>query len=123
MPKTFLLLGAINVLLCVVLGAFGEHGLKTHFGEQMLSIFQTAIQYHFLHAIGLMLVGLGMFHIGHGLLRGAGYLMLVGIVLFSGSLYVLALGGAKWFGVITPLGGVGFLAAWVCFAVGIWRGL
>ena len=122
MPKTFLIAGAVNMVLCVGLGAFGAHGLKGRLSEHLLAVYQTGVQYHLLHAIGLLVVGLVMFQADHGsLFRWAGYLMLIGIVLFSGSLYVLALGGAKWFGVVTPFGGLAFIAAWSVFAVAVWR--
>ncbi len=122
MPKTFLLIGAVNMALCVALGAFGAHGLKNRLSEHLFAVYQTGIQYHLLHAIGLLVVGLVMFQAGHGgLFRWAGYLMLIGIVLFCGSLYVLALGGEKWIGMLTPFGGLAFIAAWIFFAIGVWR--
>ena len=122
MSKTFLFVGAINMSLCVGLGAFGAHGLKGRLSEQLLAVYQTGVQYHLLHAIGLLVVGLVMLQTGNGaLFRWAGYLMLIGIVLFCGSLYVLALGAGKWFGVVTPFGGLTFIAAWIVFAIGVWR--
>ena len=122
MPKIFLFLGALNMALCVGLGAFGAHGLKARLSEPLLAVYQTGVQYHFLHAMGLLVVGLVMLQAGHGaLFRWSGYLMLIGIVLFCGSLYVLALGGAKGFGVVTPFGGLAFIGAWIVFAIGAWR--
>ena len=85
-------------------------------------MFQTGVHYHLFHALGLLVVGLVMLHAGSGgALRWAGYLMLIGIVLFSGSLYVLAVGGMKWLGVFTPFGGLAFMVAWVCFGLGVWK--
>ena len=116
------MLGALNLAICVGLGAFGAHALKNRLSERLFEVYQTGIQYHLLHALGLLVVGLLLLHIGsNGALRWAGYLMLAGMVLFSGSLYLLALGAPKWLGILTPFGGVAFIVAWVVFAVGAWK--
>lgn len=122
MPKTFLTLGAINAFLCVALGAFGAHGLKQSLTSDMLSVYQTGVQYHFYHAFGLIMVGLLLLHFSKSrLITLSGWLMLAGIALFSVSLYVLSLTGIKALGMITPFGGVAFLSAWALLAFGIWK--
>jgi uncharacterized membrane protein YgdD (TMEM256/DUF423 family) len=101
----------------VILGAFGAHALKARISPEMLSVYHTASQYHFYHALGMLLVGIlaGQLRSG-GALQLSGFLMLAGIVLFSGSLYLLAVTGITWLGAITPLGGVAFIAAWIVLA-------
>ena len=122
MPKTFLSLGAINAFLCVAFGAFGAHGLKQTLSADMLTIYQTGVQYHFYHAIGLLIVGLVLFHFQKSrLITLSGWLMLVGIILFCASLYVLSLTGMRGLGMIAPFGGVAFLSAWVLLAYGVWK--
>ncbi|MEO7320927.1 MAG: DUF423 domain-containing protein [Nitrosospira sp.] len=121
MPRTFLALGAINAFLCVALGAFGAHSLKQKLSLDMLAVYQTGVQYHFYHALGLMAVGLVLLHFPKSrLIVLSGWLMLAGIVLFSVSLYVLSLTGIRGLGAITPLGGVAFLSAWALLAYGTW---
>lgn len=118
--KTFLLLGAIACVLAVLLGAFGAHALRGKLTADMLAVYQTAVQYHFWHALGLLAVGLAAAHLPASIpLRWAGWLMLSGIVLFSGSLYLLTITGTRWLGAITPLGGTAFIAAWALFALAI----
>jgi len=120
--RTLLVLGALAAMLAVVLGAFGAHGLRARLSADMLAIYQTAVQYHFWHALGVLSIGLALLHVpGSGAIRAAGWLMLAGIVVFSGSLYLLAATGARWLGAITPAGGVAFIAAWALFAWGILR--
>jgi len=115
--RTFIALGSINAALAVILGAFGAHALKARISPEMLSVYHTASQYHFYHALGMLLIGAlaSQFRTG-GALQLSGFLMLAGIVLFSGSLYLLAVTGVTWLGAITPLGGVAFIAAWVVLA-------
>ena len=118
--KLFLAIGCIAALLAVALGAFGAHGLKARIAPELMSVYKTGVEYHFYHALGLILVGLAAFHLPQSVyLAGAGWAMLAGIVLFSGSLYLLALTGISWLGAITPLGGAAFIAAWVLFALAI----
>lgn len=120
MSKLFLSIGAINAALAVMLGAFGAHGLKSKLGADMLKIFETGVQYHFYHALGLLAVGLVAYHYPEtGYLKWSGWLMLAGIVIFSGSLYVLSISGVRWLGAITPIGGISFIAAWVLLLVAI----
>jgi uncharacterized membrane protein YgdD (TMEM256/DUF423 family) len=120
--KTFLALGALAALAAVLLGAFGAHALKARLAGDALALWRTAVEYHFWHALGLLAVGLAAAHLpASALLRWSGALMLAGIVLFSGSLYLLALGGARWLGMVTPAGGVAFLAAWALLAAAALR--
>ena len=120
--KLFLVLGACNAFLAVLLGAFGAHALKTRLPADMLAVYHTGNQYHFYHALGLLLVGLVATQLpDSGLLRGSGWLMLLGIVLFSGSLYVLSISGVRWLGAITPFGGLAFLVAWLLLAMAVWK--
>jgi len=120
--KTFLVLGALCAMLAVVLGAFGAHALRSRLPADLLSVFHTGVQYHFWHALGVLAIGLLLMHIpGSVPVRWAGWLMLAGIVLFSGSLYVLSISGIRWLGAITPLGGLCFIAAWALLAWGVLR--
>ena len=115
--KLFLILGCIAALLAVAIGAFGAHGLKARIAPELMSVYKTGVEYHFYHALGMILVGLAAFHLPESAyLRGAGWAMLAGIVLFSGSLYLLALTGVTILGAITPIGGLAFLAGWACLA-------
>ena len=123
MPATarlFIVTGCIAALLAVALGAFGAHALKARIAPEMLSAYQTGVEYHFYHALGMILVGLAALHLPESaLLKGAGWAMLSGIVLFSGSLYLLSSTGMRWLGAVTPIGGVSFLAAWGLFAAAV----
>lgn len=120
--RLFLLFGGINAMLAVMLGAFGAHAARARLSAEMMAIYHTGSQYHFYHALGLLAVGLAAWHLpGSALLRWSGWLMLFGIVVFCGSLYVLSLTGMRWMGAITPIGGLAFIAAWLLFALAIWR--
>lgn len=120
MPRTarlFLILGCIAALLAVVLGAFGAHGLKARLTPELMAAYRTGVEYQFYHALGMILIGLAAFHLPESAqLRRAGWTMLAGIVLFCGSLYLLSLTGQGWLGIITPVGGAAFIAAWALFA-------
>ncbi len=120
MPRIFLMLGAINAFLCVAFGAFGAHGLKQSLSAEMLTVYQTGVQYHFYHSLGLIIVGLVLLHIPKSKsVLLSGWLMLGGIVLFSASLYALSLTEIRALGAITPLGGIAFLSAWLLLAYGV----
>jgi uncharacterized membrane protein YgdD (TMEM256/DUF423 family) len=123
--RLFLLLGSINAALAVIFGAFGAHALKARVTPEMLDVYHTGSQYHFYHALGLLLLGAIAAQVpalaNSSLFRASGWLMLAGIILFSGSLYVLAITGVRWLGAITPLGGLAFIAAWVALVVGAVR--
>ncbi len=120
--RTLLTLAGIFAALAVLLGAFGAHGLKEKLTPEMLLVYQTAVQYHMWHALGLAVIGFAALQWPHaGALRWAGVLVILGIILFSGSLYALALTNMKMLGAITPFGGLAFIVAWVVFAVSIWK--
>ncbi|MEM6638472.1 MAG: DUF423 domain-containing protein [Pseudomonadota bacterium] len=112
----------MNAALAVVAGAFGAHGLEDTLPPNFLNAFETGAQYHFYHALALILVGLTFrqYPDCFGLTRVA-WCMLVGVVVFCGSLYVLALSGITILGAVTPVGGVAFILAWVGYAVALWR--
>jgi uncharacterized membrane protein YgdD (TMEM256/DUF423 family) len=103
----------------VALGAFGAHGLKARLSPDMLGVWHTAVQYHAWHALALLLVGFAGFHLEGNWIRAAGWLLLAGIMLFSGSLYALALGAPKGLGIVTPLGGLALIAGWIAFGIGV----
>ncbi len=116
--KLFLGMGSIAAALAVGLGAFGAHGLKARLSPEMMAIFQTAVQYHFVHALGLLVVGLASARApGSPWFAASGWSLVAGLALFSGSLYVLALTEQRWLGAVTPLGGLAFIAGWVLLAV------
>ncbi|KGE04195.1 DUF423 domain-containing protein [Pseudohaliea rubra] len=120
--KLFLSLGALAGLLAVALGAFGAHALRGHLDDYARGVFETAVQYHFYHALALVLVGvLLLSQPATTLLKSSGWLFLIGIAVFSGSLYLLAITGTKWLGAVTPLGGLAFLAGWGCLAAASWK--
>lgn len=120
--KLCVLAGAVAALLAVALGAFGAHALRQRLPPDLLAVFQTGVQYHFYHALGLVAVGLLAQHLPtSSLVRWAGGLMLLGIVLFSGSLYALALSGVRALGAVTPIGGVAFIVAWLLVAIAVAR--
>lgn len=122
MSRTFLILAALAAFLAVAFGAFGAHGLKGQLDETAMAVYRTAVDYHMWHALGLGLVGLLLDRYpAASLLRWAGWLMSGGILLFSGSLYALSLLGLRWLGMITPLGGLSFMAAWGLVALALWR--
>ncbi|WP_066176276.1 DUF423 domain-containing protein [Bacillus marinisedimentorum] len=122
--QTFIILGAINGFLAVALGAFGAHGLEGKISAKMIETWQTGVTYQMFHAGGLFVVAFLADKIGaSAMLNWSGWLMLIGIILFSGSLYVLSTSGIKVLGAITPFGGVAFLAGWVLLAVAAYKGL
>jgi uncharacterized membrane protein YgdD (TMEM256/DUF423 family) len=117
MDKTFLLIGAVAGFLAVALGAFGAHGLRSRLSPEMLAVFETAVRYHMYHALAIVLVALMLGRFDGWMFRAAGWAFTVGIVLFSGSLYLLAVTGVTILGAITPLGGVALLLGWGLLAV------
>lgn len=118
MSRYLLSSAAILGMLAVALGAFGAHGLKERLAPDMMAVYQTAVQYHFYHVMLLLALAILLQkYPGESLLVASAVATLVGIVLFSGSLYVLALSGTRWLGAITPIGGLGFLLGWSLLAV------
>lgn len=117
MDKTFLLVGAVAAFLAVGLGAFGAHGLRARLSPEMLAVFETGVRYHMYHALAIVLVALIMGRFDGWMIRAAGWAFTAGIVLFSGSLYLLAVTGVTILGAITPIGGLAFLLGWGFLAV------
>ncbi|RPF54837.1 DUF423 domain-containing protein [Abyssicoccus albus] len=116
MMKLFLILGSVFMALGVALGAFGAHGLEDKLSEKYMGIWEKAVHYHLVHALGLLIIGViqGTTTLN---VNWAGYLLTAGIILFSGSLYILALTQIKVLGAITPLGGVAFIAGWIVLMI------
>jgi uncharacterized membrane protein YgdD (TMEM256/DUF423 family) len=110
--RHFIACAAVVLFLAVACGAFGAHALKAHLTADLLAIWQTAVLYQFVHGLGCLAVGVLLQNQNSRYLQLSGWAMLVGIVLFSGSLYLLALTGMRELGVITPIGGLMFLLAW-----------
>lgn len=118
MFRLTILLGAGNAALAIVLGAFAAHAIKNSLSERMLAVFNTAVEYHLYHALGLIVIGILIKQFPTAaLLNIAVYLMLFGIIVFCGSLYALSLTGVTKLGMITPFGGIAFIAAWVCVVI------
>jgi uncharacterized membrane protein YgdD (TMEM256/DUF423 family) len=119
------ILGAAALLLAAatVLGALGAHALQARLAPDRLQVFETAVRYHFYHSLGLLAIGLAARAAEPGLTRWAAWLVIAGVVLFSGSLYALTFGAPRAVGVVTPLGGVALIAGWLVFAVAAFRGL
>lgn len=120
--RTFWILGCVFGLLAVAAGAFGAHALRARLAPDLLAVFETGARYQMYHALALLAVAWGVERWGTGGTVAAGWAFVVGIVLFSGSLYLLALTGVRWLGAITPLGGVAFLVGWGLLAWAAWRG-
>jgi uncharacterized membrane protein YgdD (TMEM256/DUF423 family) len=120
--KLCLFIAALALAAAVVLGAFGAHALKSRLDADLLGVYQTAVQYHFWHALGLFGVALLMLHFPDtGLLQWTAWLLVAGLILFAGSLYLLALTGQRWLGAVTPIGGVALIASWLALAWFAWR--
>ena len=120
--KIFVVLGSLSALLGVGLGAFGAHGLKAKVTPEMLAVWQTGVLYHLVHALSLLLIGI-LCHLmpEAATARNAGWAILFGTVLFSGSLYLLVLTGIKPLGMITPFGGIAFLLGWLLLGIAAWQ--
>jgi len=121
MDRLFFALGALLGGLGVVLGAFGAHVLKQRIGPALLAVFETGARYHLIHALALLVTALALGQRNIWPFRLAGWLFAAGVLLFSGSLYALALSGVKGFGAVTPLGGIAFISGWALLAWGAWR--
>ena len=119
--RRFFILGAVLALIGVAAGAFGAHGLETRISEDMLAVFETGVRYQMYHALGLIAAAWAHGRWPVAMIRAGGWLFLIGTVLFSGSLYLLSVTGIRWFGAVTPAGGVAFLAGWACLVRGAWK--
>ena len=112
MDRTFLLIGALTAFLGVALGAFGAHALQNRLSSNMLAVFETGVRYQMYHSLAILFTAVALARFDGWIIRSAGWLFTAGIVLFSGSLYALALSGVRVMGAVTPLGGLAFLAGW-----------
>jgi uncharacterized membrane protein YgdD (TMEM256/DUF423 family) len=118
--RTFLFIAAVFGLLGVGLGAFGAHGLRARLSPEMLAVFETGVRYHLYHTLALLAVAVLLPRLDGRAIVAAGWLFTAGIVVFSGSLYALAMSGVTVLGAITPLGGLAFLAGWTALAIAAW---
>ena len=116
-----LAIAGLLLALATIFGAFGAHALKAQLSPDRLEVYETAVRYHFFHALGLLGIGLTLRFVDASPIRWAAVLVLVGVILFSGSLYALTFGAPRPFGIVTPLGGLALIAGWISFAVGAWR--
>ncbi|MGN6390669.1 MAG: DUF423 domain-containing protein [Gemmatimonadales bacterium] len=116
MDRLFFALGAASAFISVAAGAFGAHALRGRLEPDLLAVFETGARYQMYHALALLAVAWALTRWPGALATWAGWLFVLGTVLFSGSLYALALSGVRWLGAITPLGGLAFLAGWLCLA-------
>jgi uncharacterized membrane protein YgdD (TMEM256/DUF423 family) len=121
LERRFFSLGAVLAMIGVAAGAFGAHALKSLLAPERLVIFEVGVRYHLVHALALLAVAWAVTRWPGRAATVAGVLFVTGIVLFSGSLYLLALTGGRWLGAITPVGGVAFIAGWACLAWAAWR--
>ena len=122
MAKLFITLASLSGMLAVAFGAFGAHALKGKLDDYALGVFDTAVQYHFYHSLALLAVGvLAVSQPQTVMLKSSGWLFIIGIVVFSGSLYLLSFSGVRWLGAITPLGGLAFIGGWACLAATGWK--
>lgn len=122
MAKTFWVLGCLFGLLGVAAGAFGAHALRARLAPDLLAVFETGARYQMYHALALLAAAWAAERWPSGTAVAAGWAFVAGIVVFSGSLYLLAVSGVRWLGAVTPLGGVAFLAGWALLAWAAWRG-
>ncbi|MFQ5792821.1 MAG: DUF423 domain-containing protein [Acidobacteriota bacterium] len=114
-------LGSLFMFLAVALGAFGAHALRHRLSSDLLQVFESGVRYHFYHALALFVVAWISKSYPSGLVTAAGWAFTVGVILFSGSLYVLSVTGARWLGAVTPAGGLAFLAGWILLALASFR--
>lgn len=122
MTKFLLASGGILATLAVLFGAFGAHAMEERLSSEMMEIFNTGARYHFYHALGLLILGVTSHFLPNTeWLRWSGYLMLAGVIIFSGSLYALALSDVRWLGAITPIGGTALIIGWALFVVAVFQ--
>jgi uncharacterized membrane protein YgdD (TMEM256/DUF423 family) len=120
--RLFFGLGAVSGFVAVALGAFAAHGLKAKLSPDLLNTFEIGVRYQMFHALALLACGWAATRWPGGSLNAAGWLFVAGTVLFSGSLYILALTGTRWLGAVAPVGGMAFLLGWLCLAWSAWKG-
>lgn len=122
MERVFFTLGALSGLIAVAAGAFGAHTLRDHLSADMLATFETGVRYQMYHALALLFAAWATTRWPGSFTTAAGWLFVIGTLIFSGSLYILSLTGLRWLGAITPLGGVAFIGGWLLLALAAWRG-
>ncbi len=122
MERTFVALGALSAFASVAAGAFGAHALRSRLAPELLAVFETGARYQMFHALGLLAAAWVGTRWPGPAATWAGWLFVAGTVVFSGSLYLLALTGVRWLGAVTPVGGVAFLAGWIALAWAALRG-
>ena len=120
--RWILAIGGLLIALGTISGAFGAHALQARLSPEKLAVYETAVRYHFFHALGLLAIGLAARGVDTPMLRWSAGLVIAGIVLFSGSIYALSFGAPRPLGIITPVGGLALIAGWLLFAVAILRG-
>ena len=120
MERHFFAFGAASACVAIAAGAFGAHALRTRLTPEALAVFEVGVRYQMYHALGLIAVAWASSRFSMGAAAAAGWLFIAGSLLFSGSLYLLALSGQRWLGAITPLGGVAFLGGWAVLAWCAW---
>ena len=120
MDRLFFAVGCLSALVAVALGAFGAHGLRGRLVPDMLMSFEIGVRYQMYHALGLLAVGLALSRWPSSAVALAGWLFIAGTVVFSGTLYLLAVSGQRWLGAVTPVGGVAFIAGWLVLAWAVW---
>jgi uncharacterized membrane protein YgdD (TMEM256/DUF423 family) len=116
-----LVIAGLLLALATVCGAFGAHALRGHLQPERLQVWDTAVRYQFFQSLGLIGIGLTLRSVDSGALRTAAALIVVGVVLFCGSLYALSLGAPRVVGAVTPFGGLAWIGGWLLFACGVWR--
>lgn len=122
MVRAILVIASLSGALAVMLGAFGAHGLRGWLTPELMAIYQTGVQYHFYHTFALLACGVLAYNgMDNNAIRVSAYAFIVGIIVFSGSLYVLALTDLRWLGAITPIGGGAFVIGWTALAIGVMR--
>jgi len=119
--RTFIITGAAAGFLSVALGAFGAHGLKQSFSSELMAIYQTAVSYQIYHSLALILIALIFQHQQNKYIKAAGWIMFAGMLIFSGSLYLLTLTDTRWLGAITPIGGTLLLISWLLLGLGVFK--
>ena len=118
--KSLLIIGSVFAALSVLLGAFGAHGLKNRLSIEDLAIYETAVRYQMYHALGILLMGVASFYLTEKLVSSPAYFLILGIIIFSGSLFLLVFTNLRWFGAITPIGGLCLIIGWLLFAYNIY---
>ena len=119
--RSILAVAGLLLAVATACGAFGAHTLQSRLAPDRLHVYETAVRYHFFHALGLLAIGLAIRALDSLLLRWSAVLVIAGLIVFSGSLYALALGAPRLLGAVTPLGGLALIAGWIAFAAGVWR--